>query len=394
MTPQGADNNQPVEPLEQELDELFHDQAPITGPASFLIVAPHDVKLKREIDQLAGDRHCCTWVRTLAEARRLLDQERFDVVIVARELPDGSGMDLTPALHRRAPSTKVILLVEEKSFDAAIRAVRDGAVDVLHVPDDLDEFQDRVARALKSSRFDRQRQQRADRLKSVCAKLAEARNQISRQVDVLCQDLVHAYEELVEQTSEIAMATEYRTLLRQELDIEDLLRTSLEYMLTKTGPTNAAVFLPGVAGEYSLGAYVNYDSPRETIAMLLDHLCSAICPQMANETEIVSFDDAADFAEWIGFDAGLLAESQVVALSCMHGGECLAVIVLFRHEKDPFQPELVGTLDTLRAIFAEQLSHVVKIHHRSKPEWPADAHDSSNDDDYEFNDDSDFGLAA
>ena len=33
-------------------------------------------------------------------------------------------------------------------------------------------------------------------------------------------------------------------------------------MLTKTGPTNAAVFLPGTGTDFDLGAYVNYDCPR------------------------------------------------------------------------------------------------------------------------------------
>ena len=50
--------------------------------------------------------------------------------------------------------------------------------------------------------------------------------------------------------------------------------------------------LPDTAGQYALGAYVNYDCPRDSMSLLLDYLCQAICPQMAGESQIVSFDDA------------------------------------------------------------------------------------------------------
>ena len=63
---------------------------------------------------------------------------------------------------------------------------------------------------------------------------------------------------------------------------------------------------------------------------------------------------------------------------------------LFRSSDRPFGPELAGTLDILRAIFAEQLSQLIRVHHRAKPEWPDDAQDYE-----EFGeDDFGFGLAA
>ena len=57
------------------------------------------------------------------------------------------------------------------------------------------------------------------------------------------------------------------------------------------------MFLPDPEQHYSLGAYVNYDCPRESIDSVLSHLCQAICPQMADEPELVAFSDAREFAE-------------------------------------------------------------------------------------------------
>ncbi|MHC4107014.1 MAG: GAF domain-containing protein, partial [Planctomycetota bacterium] len=175
-----------------------------------------------------------------------------------------------------------------------------------------------------------------------------------------------------------------------ELDIEDVLRTALEYLLTKTAPTNAAVFLPDADHRYGLAAYVNYDCPRESVTVLLDHLALVVCPHMAQEPEIIAFSDTDEFADWIGPEMGFLAGCEVVAFSCRNNGECLAVVVLFRSRNAPFEEELAPILDILRQLFAEQLAHVLKIHHRAMPQWPADAAD----DPCEREDDFGFGPMA
>ncbi len=206
----------------------------------------------------------------------------------------------------------------------------------------------------------------------------------------MCKDLAAAYQDVSAQLNEVAMATEFRTLLKQELDVEDLLRTALEYLLGRIGPTNAAVFLPDSAGAFDLGAYVNYDCPRETITVLLNHLCRVVCPQMAEESEIVRFEDAQAFAEYIGTDAGFLGGCQVVAFSCRHDGKCLAVIVLFRNAQEPFEEALAQTIEILRAIFAEQVSNVIRVHHRASPSWPKEALD----DEHDVSDYDDFGFGG
>jgi hypothetical protein len=276
------------------------------------------------------------------------------------------------------------------------------------LPLDGADFLQSVESAVHKARTERDREQHLTRLKKICRELNVARHEISKQVDALCDDLAHVYEDIADQMSDVALAAEFRTLLRQELDVEDLLRTTLEYLLTKTGPTNAAVFLPegGALGPnadkkniaFGLGAYVNCDCPRETISAMLDHLGEAICPQMVSENDIVRFADAEEFSEWIGADAECLADSQVIAFTCRHKGDCLAVIVLFRKKSHPFDERVAGALDTMRTIIAEQLRNVVKVHHRATQGWPREAEDG--DLDYGFSDDNygfgpqEGGLAA
>jgi DNA-binding NarL/FixJ family response regulator len=60
---------------------------------------------------------------TLAEARRRLAEESFDLVILDLALPDGSGMDLLPLLgHLTPPMPVLIFSAHEVDGEVAGRA--------------------------------------------------------------------------------------------------------------------------------------------------------------------------------------------------------------------------------------------------------------------------------
>ena len=379
-----------MDQLDREITEAFAEPPIPQGPGKVLVVGGPGRLQSRLAGRLTKRRHHCVCVKSLEEGRAAVNRERFDLVLLDPVLPDGDGLEIARTLQETAASTKTILLSKDESFSQAVDALRCGVTDLVDAGMGLDDLVTRIESALTVSRAATQRERRLDQLKVVCKKLITAREEVSDHLDRLCKDLVAAYQDVSEQMSEVAMAAEFRTLLKQELDVEDLLRTALEYLLTKTGATNAAVFLPDGHRNFELGAYVNYDCPRETITVLLNHLCRAVCPQMTDETEIVAFDDARAFADWVGADAGFLAGCQVLAFCCMHEARCMAVMVLFRSKDEPFEESLATTIDILRAIFAEQVAHVIRVHHRASPSWPKDPlddeFDSSDYDDLGFGD--------
>lgn len=75
----------------------------------------------------------------------------------------------------------------------------------------------------------------------------------------------------------------------------------------------------------------------------------------------------------LGACAEWLRGSEVLASACREGGECLAVIMLFREPGNAnpgapaFNAEALRLLDLLSAAFARQLARVVRIHHRHLP---------------------------
>lgn len=370
------------------LNELDAEPTTPEGPARVLVAAPDSPDRSAWCEALKRAGHAVTLADTDERARRALATDTFDAAVIHAQAWSGDGLRLARHLHRCQFRTRMVLLTETTSFDLALEALRLGAVDVIPLPADDESISYGVACAVLKSRECGRDERRLIRLRDMCRKLNAAKVESSKQVEVLCQDLANAYEDIAEQLNEVAMASEFRTLLGQELELEGLLRTTMEYLLSKTGPTNAAVFLPDPHGEYSLGAYVNYNCPRESADVLLDHFCRVICPQMEQESEIVRFNDAAELADWLGTDAAFLTECDVVAFHCKQGDDCLAVMVLFRDRRNPFAEDLAMIIDTLRPIFARQVSSVIRVHHRAKPQWPKEAAEEG------WETDEDYGLAA
>ena len=275
-----------MESLDKEIAEVFAEHPPaVQGPARILIVSTNDALRVCLRDKLLEVGHRCACADSLIQARSAIARRRFDLLLLNLDLADGDVPELVRALRLVSPPTRSIVFAGAASFAEVVGAFRCGAVDFMRLPADVDQLCDRVKSALVEVRADIQREERLARLKSICKKLAAARHEVSQQVERLCKDLVEAYQDVSLQMTEVAMASEFRTLLKQELDVEALLRTALEYLLTKTDPTNPAVFLPASAGRFELGAYVNYDCPRETVTTVFDHLFHYVCAQLAGAAE-------------------------------------------------------------------------------------------------------------
>ena len=103
---------------------------------------------------------------------------------------------------------------------------------------------------------------------------------------------------------------------------------------------------------------------------MLRDLGDVVCQPMSSERELILFTDANEFAGTQGGHMKMLEGSDVTAFSCHRGDECLAVFVLFRDANTGFSEHHASTLDVLRALISEQLSQIVRIHKRSRPEWP------------------------
>lgn len=355
------------------------------GRAARVLIVEPEVRIRRELAALVRDEGFeCDPTSGTAEAIGAVSGAAYDIAIIDLRLRDGDGADLLQQLLLRTPGLKAIMIGTEPMRDQALDALRLGAVDLIARPVDRAEALASVRHAVDLASRERARDMRLRKLERLCNVLGRSRHGEADEVDSLCRELQSATEQLDNHAETLRAASEFRAAIEQELDIENLLRTTLEFMLRRTGPTNAAVYLPSNHSDYSLGAYVNYDSPKETADVLLDHLADSLAPSFAETDGVYVIDEPEALAERIGGHADWLDDARVIAFSCRDGDECLAVVTFFRDREKPFPDGLADELDALRHVFAAQLAKVARIHHRVDPgpDW------------LEADEPDDFGLAA
>jgi len=86
----------------------------------------------------------CDLAKTLEEARSLLDVQRYDVIVLDLNLPDGLGTDLLKELRQKSDRTPVLVLTAEFSVDDRVSTLNSGADDYLVKPFDYRELEARI----------------------------------------------------------------------------------------------------------------------------------------------------------------------------------------------------------------------------------------------------------
>lgn len=328
----------------------------------------HEVRLGSLLDEagVAHDR-----VDLVDQALGTVVAKPFDLIVVSSTIGPENFAPLAGQVRRMSSSMRVLVAGGAPEPDELLAAMRAGATDWLDLSESSASILERLTVASRAVVEDRRRDERISRLKGICQKLAVNRDEFTRQMDALNDGLRDTVQDARGRADEAEVVGEFRGLLSQELDVEDLLRTALQYLLTKTGATNAAVFLHGSKpDQFGLGAYVHYDCPRTQAQPLLDRLGEEICERLAPRLDIIRFTDTREFVHSLGLAGAVLEDSELVAWSALHAGECMGVFFLFRNHAEPFLDEHAAMIDLLRPVFAAQMAKLVRIHHRSSFIFP------------------------
>jgi DNA-binding response OmpR family regulator len=353
-----SQKNRQAEPVSRSLSQdavrplcvLVVDQDQDTVPVFEKIAAARSMNLVR--------------ATSAAQARLLLAETPVDLALIDPHLPDASGMDLIHEIKRSKAATQMILMTDAVSVQDTIEAVRAGVADVVCKPLATDDLTQRIDAAAVRQEQDKQRRQRIARLRRVCRKLNQAREEVTQQVDILCNDLVSAYQELASQVQGVVQVNEFTAMVKHELDLEQILRKTLEYLLQKAGPTNAAVFLPAAGDEYALGGYVNYDCTKESADLLLQHMADVLAPKIGELIQPLHITDNNTLQHWLGADSAYLADSHMISFACRHNDEPLAVITMFRDGGQPFDDSVMEICNAVGPLLGSYLAKIIRIHHR------------------------------
>ena len=337
-----------------------------------LVVSPVRSTRDRLVALLAASGARCLHTDDAEELPEFLAAHRFDVVMLSDQIAGASAAALlTDRPRETAAPPSVVIVSEQPTLEQALAAMRAGAADLIASRPSVDELLACVAGAAEKSRARRAEARRVRRLRRLCKRLNSARREVVGQIESLCDDMAGAYERMSDQMTRVAISSEFNSLVRQDLDVEGLLRTVLEYALARLGPTNAAIFLPSSSGEHTLGAYVNYDVPKDAAEVLLDHLTTVVPHRFEDVEAPAHFVGDGAMERALGEDAHWLEGRGLVVMACRKDGETLAVAAFFRDAAVPFTRAHLESCEIIADLFGQQLGRVIHVHHRHLPmdEW-------------------------
>ena len=317
------------------------------------------------VEQLLVSVHC-SLVRT--------DARNIDIGVVVGAADSAALRDRIAQVRTTHPDIAIIAIVERGSIDLASYCMQQGVADILELPVTTHELSKQLLLAAAKTRDARKLRalsaKRALRIRDLKRQLTTNQDSV-QQVGDVCESLANGYRVVADQFGHqirtAQLITEVQTLLRLELDVESLLRTTLEFMLRKVGAVNAAIFLPSSCGDFTLGAYVNYDCPRDAAQHMLEDLCHALAPAFEHRPGLHIIADGGKSPHLIGEQTGFVAESTLAIHSASSDGECIAVLAIFRDKRQPFDDNTIETVRIIADRFGDQLTRVIKTNTRHKP---------------------------
>jgi two-component system response regulator RegA len=111
------------------------------APCRLLVVEDDETFRTRLAKTLAQRGFAVSCAVGVAAARDLIAAEVFHAAILDFNLPDGTGLELIGALRAVNDEVRVIILSGYATLSSAVAAAREGAIDYLVKPADIDEIE-------------------------------------------------------------------------------------------------------------------------------------------------------------------------------------------------------------------------------------------------------------
>lgn len=125
-----------------------------------VLIVDDEESVRFLLEHVLADMGCETAsVETAKEGwERILEKPRLDLVLLDKNLPDRSGLDLLAEAKGHDPDLEIVMITGYASLDAAVTALRLGAGDFFTKPfDDLPVLKGKIGSALERARRARER---------------------------------------------------------------------------------------------------------------------------------------------------------------------------------------------------------------------------------------------
>jgi signal transduction histidine kinase len=137
------------------------------------------------------DGYSVATTTSVVEARKMVREVEYDLVLTDLRLEEGDGLEVLKAVRESYPETVTIMLTGYASLESAIQALRAGAYDYLVKPSEVEELRATVARGLERRRLGQE-------LRLRVAELADLNESLQARIDAATAELKERYEQLKE----------------------------------------------------------------------------------------------------------------------------------------------------------------------------------------------------
>jgi len=132
------------------------------------------------------------------QARAMVREVEYDLVLTDLRLEDGDGLDVLKAVREHHPETITIMLTGYASLESAIQALRACAYDYLVKPSEVEELRTTVARGIERRRLGQELRTRVSELERANSEIAELNSSLQQRIDDATAELKERYEQLKE----------------------------------------------------------------------------------------------------------------------------------------------------------------------------------------------------
>ncbi len=117
-------------------------------PPSILVVDDDPEMRALLLDVLHNEGYDVAEAKDGTEAVMALRSRRFDVILMDKNMPGPSGLDLLPGFRRVCPDSRIIMMTAFGDVASYMEAAEKGAVEYLFKPFRMEEMKEAIAKAL------------------------------------------------------------------------------------------------------------------------------------------------------------------------------------------------------------------------------------------------------
>ncbi len=119
------------------------------GKSPSVLVVDDDPEMRELLlDVLRNEGYEVAQAQDGAEAVLALRTRSYDVIVMDKNMPGPSGLDLLPGFRRVSPASRIIMMTAFGDVPSYMEAVEKGAVEFLFKPFRMEEMKAAIAKAL------------------------------------------------------------------------------------------------------------------------------------------------------------------------------------------------------------------------------------------------------